>query len=143
MPIFNLRKNIDFLHGVTLPATTYTHSDALEVREGAGAVTWDMLEDMNDLSGFQATAAADINPNITSVGLTLWASTDSGVTYTDVTTSSIALDDIIPDTDVTLGTANAVSDLEVTIALAAGTISANVLSTGTGRFQLRAAISND
>ena len=143
MPVFNLRKNVDFLHGVTLPGATYTHSDALQVREGAGNTTWDMLSDMNDYSGFQASAASDINPNLTSVAITLWASTDSGATYADVTSSGVAVDDIIPNSDVTIGTSSALSDLEATVALGSGTISANVLSTGTARFQLRAAISND
>ena len=143
MPAFTLYKNVDFKHGVTLPTGTYTHTDPLEVFEGGAVVTWDMLADWNDYSGFQATAAADINPSLTSVTLTLEASTNSGADYSDVTTDTSATADIIPADDITLGTANAVTDLEITIQLADGTISADVLSTGTSRFRLKAVISND
>lgn len=143
MPEFILYKNVDFKHGVTLPTGTYTPTSVLQVFEGGGDRIWEMLPDLNEYSGFTASAAADINPSLTGVTLTLEASTNSGTAYSDVTGDTEATADIIPNTDITLGTADAVTDLEVTIALADGTISADVLSTGVNRFRLKAVISND
>ena len=136
---FTLYKPIDFLHGVTLPTAEFTHTTALQVREGASAVTWNMLDDMNDYSGFSATAWGDINPAINSVDIDLEVSTNSGTDWSEHTGGAVA--DILPS-DVTIGTANAVSAGTATVALASNSISADVPHNGTNRFRLKAVIDN-
>ena len=135
----NVIYELDFLHGVSLPTGTHTASDVVEVRENGSAVQIDILDDLNDISGFSSTSWADVNPSINSVVITLQVTLNGGTSW--ATHSGLAVADILPS-DVTIVSTNAVTQGVFTIALQDGSITANVLHDATQAFRLRVVVDN-
>ena len=147
MPEVTIFKGIDFLHGVELPADGTEHSatDNLQVREGAGAISWNIRLDMNDISGFSVSAWGDIEPAITNVTVDLQVSTTGaalGASTGWADHDSGAVEGIAPS-EVVIDDTNGVSAGTASVTLNENAITANVPFSGTNRFRLKAVVNND